>query len=139
MNRLFFLFFLFLLAASALSAQTSIRKVPVEPASPSAGPAMFKTWCASCHGLDGRGRGPAAPALKSPVPDLTTLAARNSGVFPELRVVNSVNGEISLPAHGSKDMPVWGYIFREMKPGSGEEAALRLRNLTRYIESLQPR
>lgn len=126
-----------LLSGSVLAAQPDIRKVPIQPTSASSGPEMYKTYCASCHGLDGKGRGPAAAAMKAPLPDLTMLSRRNGGKFPELRVVNSINGESGLSAHGGKEMPVWGYVFREMRPGSGEEASLRLRNLTRHIQGLQ--
>ncbi|MBI5282347.1 MAG: cytochrome c [Candidatus Solibacter usitatus] len=126
-----------LFLGGVLAAQTEVRKVPVQPTPASSGPEMYKTYCASCHGLDGKGRGPAAAAMKAPLPDLTTLSRRNGGKYPELRVVNSINGEAGLSAHGGKEMPVWGYVFREMKGGSGEEASLRLRNLTRHIQSLQ--
>ena len=39
----------------------------------------FMAYCAVCHGADGRGNGPAAPALKTPVPDLTTTGPSATG------------------------------------------------------------
>jgi len=38
-------------------------------------------------------------------------------------------------AHGSRDMPIWGKVFRTL----GDDAMVRLRveNLTHYIESFQ--
>jgi hypothetical protein len=40
---------------------------------------LFRAYCASCHGRDAKGHGPAAPALKATVPDLTVLAKNNGG------------------------------------------------------------
>lgn len=93
-------------------------------------------YCAVCHGKDGKGGGPAAPALKKTPGDLTTLSQRNDGKFPGPAVAQSINGEQSVTAHGSKDMPVWGELFRQT--GQNEsEVHLRVANLTRYIEGLQ--
>ena len=36
------------------------------------GKAMFKQYCAACHGMDAKGHGPARAALKVPAADLTT-------------------------------------------------------------------
>lgn len=120
-----------------LAAQEGIKVVPAPRTAADSPEQMFKSYCASCHGVDGKGKGPAASALKAPVGDLTTLAGANGGKFPESRVMNSISGDANIPGHGSKDMPVWGTVFREMKPGSPGETQLRLRNLTRYIEAMQ--
>src|SRR5208283_5705448 len=70
------------------------------------GPDLFRVYCAPCHGLDARGRGPAAPALKAKLPDLTLLASKNRGQFPEARVRQAIMGDIVLAAHGSREMPI---------------------------------
>jgi len=115
---------------------TAIKKVQPSRTSPSSGKDMFATYCAVCHGRDGKGGGPAVAALKMPPPDLTTLTRRNSGKFPELRVFNTINGDLNVPAHGSKDMPVWGDVFRSMERDNAAQQ-MRVSNLTKYIESLQ--
>jgi mono/diheme cytochrome c family protein len=115
---------------------TAIKKVQPSRTSPSSGKDMFTTYCAVCHGTDAKGGGPAVAALKMPPPDLTTLSKRNSGKFPELRVFNTINGDLNVPAHGSKDMPVWGDVFRSMERDSAAQQ-MRVSNLTKYIESLQ--
>ncbi len=98
---------------------------------------MFKQYCASWHGLDGRGQGAGGgPALKGPLPDLTTISARNGGRFPELKVYAIVAGDTAVPAHGSKDMPVWGTVLRSVSKREGE-VHQRISNLTRHIESMQ--
>jgi mono/diheme cytochrome c family protein len=117
--------------------QKALRKGPARRTSSSSGGEMYRAYCAACHGLDGKGDGPASSALKSAPTDLTQLAKRNSGRFPELRVFGAINGDLRVPAHGSKDMPVWGVVFRGMGDNGVPGAQLRIRNLTRYIESLQ--
>ena len=95
----------------------------------------FAAYCAVCHGMDGKGGGPAVPALKVPVPDLTTMAKRN-GKYDELAVQSQINGASRLPAaHGSVEMPIWGPLFRSQ--GSDQAAVLRVRNLAAYVGTLQ--
>src|SRR5215471_17819161 len=94
-----------------------IKHVPVKHTSPTSGREMFATYCAVCHGANGTGKGPAASALKSAPTDLTGLTAKNSGKFPSMHVSSVLRGEAELPAHGSKDMPVWGSLFRNLSQG----------------------
>jgi mono/diheme cytochrome c family protein len=71
------------------------------------GPALYRAYCAVCHGNDARGNGPMAMSLKVPPPDLSRIAARNSGVFPQARVERVIAGEEQLPGgHGTRAMPV---------------------------------
>jgi mono/diheme cytochrome c family protein len=76
-----------------------------------AGERIYKVSCAACHGLDARGTGPVAPLLTVPVPDLTRIAQRRSGEFPELEVFRIIDGQADLAGHGPRHMPVWGYEF----------------------------
>ena len=130
-----------MLAAAALCAQNAdrpvIHKTPVASTSVSSGQEMYRSYCAACHGKDGKGDGPATAALKSRPSDLTALAKRNAGKFPELRVFTAINGDLRVTAHGSKDMPTWGTVFRQMQGTDVAGVKLRIRNLTKYIESLQ--
>ncbi|HYN06540.1 MAG TPA: cytochrome c [Vicinamibacterales bacterium] len=112
-------------------------KVVVEPAKPipaSDGAAMFKGWCGPCHGVSGKGDGPAAAALNPKPADLTQFAKRRNGTFSAKDFEDKVNGMAMSPAHGSTDMPIWGPIFRQL----GNEQ-LRMVNLRKYVESLQVR
>ena len=79
------------------------------PASTAYGQDLFVYYCASCHGRDARGGGPAAPSLKISPPDLTLITRRHGGVFPTTLVTALLtNGDRAwLQSHGSKDMPVW--------------------------------
>jgi len=114
-----------------------IKKTAIVPTSPASGSEMFKQYCASCHGADAKGHGPAVPALKVPPPDLTMLAKNNKGKYPAFRVQAAIQGDTAVVAHGDKDMPVWGTIFREMSNSNESKIAARISNLGLYIESLQ--
>ncbi len=131
-----------LMAALVLysSAQESNKGVKREAApitSAASGKDMFMSYCASCHGKDAKGDGPAANALKSPPADLTTLAKRNGGKFPADRVTSVLRGQASLASHGDQEMPVWGPVFWKMSQGHEVEVHQRISNLNHYIESLQ--
>lgn len=123
--------------ASAQEAQKEIKHVPVKPTSAASGQDMYKSYCAVCHGVDGTGNGPAASALKVPPPDLTLLAQKNGGKYPALKVSSVIRGEEPLPAHGSKEMPIWGKLFWSMSGGHSSEVQQRVANLNKHIESLQ--
>ena len=132
---------LFTLATALLCGQNEsrpvIQKTPAGRTSPSSGKEMYRAYCAACHGTDGKGDGPASAALQSRPSDLTVLARRNAGAFPELRVFGAINGDLRVTAHGSKDMPTWGAVFGHMDGTDVARVKLRIRNLTKYIESLQ--
>ena len=121
----------------AAAADEVVKHVPVNPTNPSSGPQMFKEYCAVCHGVEAKGNGPAAPALKKAPADLTTITARNNGKFPQLHIYAIIQGDPDVPAHGSKDMPIWGTVFQSMNHSSSGEVQMRVSNLTAYIKSLQ--
>ena len=130
-----------LMVALWVSAQDKpakvIKHVPVKSTSAASGSEMYQNYCASCHGAKGQGNGPAAEALKVPPTDLTTLAQKNGGKYPGLKVAAAIRGEGTVPAHGTKDMPVWGHLFWGMSGGHETEVQQRVANLTNYIETLQ--
>lgn len=101
------------------------------------GKAMFKLYCAACHGLDAKGHGPARAALKIPAADLTTLAKRHGGEFPTDLVTNVLRFGPGLAAHGSSDMPTWGGIFQYMDNYNQAAVQKRIKNLCDYLVSLQ--
>jgi len=118
-------------------SEKSIKHVPIKPTSPVSGKEMYTTYCAVCHGTDGKGGGPAASALKAPPSDLTVLSKNNGGKYPALKVTAAIHGEGGVPAHGSKEMPVWGTLFFNLSGGHESEVQQRVTNLSKYIESLQ--
>ena len=100
------------------------------------GPDLFRAHCAPCHGADGKGNGPVAPALKDPLPDLTTVAQRNGGIYPQERISKIISGDEVVIAHGSRDMPIWGLIFHQIE-NDRDYGNVRLRNVTEYVKSIQ--
>lgn len=123
-------------ALFAVDSTVKIKQTPVVSTNASSGSEMFKAYCASCHGSDAKGHGPAAPALKTPPPDLTILSKGNQGKYPGFRVVAAIRvGDVT--SHGSREMPVWGEVLGSIGNTTPREVELRITNLTRYIESLQ--
>jgi mono/diheme cytochrome c family protein len=100
------------------------------------GPDLFQAYCSSCHGLDARGGGPAAPALRLKVSDLTLLASSNGGRFPDARVREMIMGEKVTAAHGSREMPIWGPIFHQVEADM-DWGNVRLSSLVQYLQSIQ--
>jgi mono/diheme cytochrome c family protein len=83
---------------------------------PDWGKAEYKSNCASCHGLGGKGDGPLSESLRPKAADLTALAKRNDGVFPAQRVYEIIDGRQEVAAHGPRAMPVWGQDYRSQVP-----------------------
>ena len=122
--------------AKAPKPGAGIKRAPVTYSNPSSGTQMYKDYCAACHGAEGKGDGPAAQFLKTPPADLQTLAQRNNGSFPAYKVTEVLLFGPGSPAHGSSEMPVWGPAFRSQDTND-KVTALRIRNLSAFLESLQ--
>ena len=108
--------------------QTLIRSVD--------GADLYRAYCASCHGKDGKGDGPVAAALKATVPDLTMIAKNHGGKFPTARVQRIIEGQGMIASHGSREMPVWGPIFSQVE-ADVDRGPVRMENLVKYLESIQ--
>jgi mono/diheme cytochrome c family protein len=107
---------------------------------PSTGPndegsRLFRTHCATCHGVSGRGDGPLAAELRRVPPDLTQFTRRNGGVFPTERVNRIIEGT-DVASHGTPEMPVWGDAFRI---GAAAQRKARLDAIVRYLAGIQER
>lgn len=126
-------------AAGLLMAQKIKLVEPVRTGAAN-GKEMFVNYCSPCHGLDARGDGPAAPALKMAPADLTRVAANNRGVLPAERVSRYIKGIDAVAAHGTRDMPVWGDVFKRFQsPNDTAMIDIRVNALTEYLRSLQTR
>jgi mono/diheme cytochrome c family protein len=122
---------------SAPKQDKVIKHVPVKATNAASGQEMYTNYCAVCHGTDGKGGGPAASALKVVPTDLTGLAGKNNGKYPALHVSTVLRGDAELAAHGNKDMPVWGPVFRHLSQGHDAEVQQRIANLNQYVASIQ--
>ncbi|HZC24111.1 MAG TPA: c-type cytochrome [Candidatus Binatia bacterium] len=118
-------------------SSTEVRHVPISHTPANSGKEMFNSYCAVCHGKDGKGNGPAASAMKSQPTDLTALAKNDGGKYPSAHVAAVIRGQANSPSHGSEDMPVWGPLFSSISQGHDAQVQQRIANLVNYIEELQ--
>ena len=119
-----------------------IAGAPVGAQDVEEGRALYDRHCAACHGADGEGDGPLAPALIVQPVDLTALSAANGGIFPAEQMVARIDGRDPLVSHGSP-MPVYGPFFdgpeSAMKLPSGQPliAPQAIVDLMAWLESVQ--
>ncbi len=134
----------FTIGAIAVSAATMAHAQQQNPGGHvDVGKYEYDAHCATCHGLKGEGNGPYAGFVIKGVPNLATLSKSNGSVFPFARVYNIIDGRQEIPAHGSREMPIWGSRYK-LEAGdydfeSDSEAAVRGRilTLTEYVYRLQ--
>jgi mono/diheme cytochrome c family protein len=101
------------------------------------GKELFANNCASCHGEEGRGNGPAANSLKTAPTDLTLISKTHEGKFPREWVSGFIDGSAMLGSHGKREMPVWGQVFTKNSSLGAAGAQAAISALTDYIETIQ--
>lgn len=109
------------------------------PAPPIHGETLYRRYCASCHGLQGRGDGPVAEYLVPKPPNLTRLKAQY-GRYPLHEIMRAIDGRRTIRAHGESAMPVWGEVFEEElqeSPHTRRTALLKVQAMAEYIQTLQ--
>ena len=124
-------------AAPAWADQDEVDRVLADM-----GSEYYQRYCASCHGIEAKGDGPVAAVLKPPPKDLTRIAARRGGKFPDGEIARYVDGRFETTAHGSRSMPVWGESFGANIPEAGvsdEVVRGRILVLVEYLKSIQVR
>lgn len=105
-----------------------------------AGKAMYRKYCAACHGESGKGDGVVSGLMQPKPTDLTQIAKKNGGEFPFMTVAEDIDGTNTIHAHGDPAMPVWGEIFRSDIPSSmarQSEIRGRIMLITEYVRSIQ--
>jgi mono/diheme cytochrome c family protein len=125
---------------AALSPAAAEQPPGYDPLLAEIGGPIFQRYCASCHGLGGRGDGPTAGSLRTRPADLTGIAKRRGGEFPAGKIAQFIDGRFELPAHGSREMPVWGERFGSDIPDSdlGESISRgNIASLIEYLKSIQ--
>lgn len=134
----------FWLSVAAISAVSVVACAPMptqREVTQMSGLEMYETFCASCHGVGGEGDGPVAPLIKVDVPDLTRITHRYGGEFPTEDVRWTIDGRFDRRAHGSRDMPVWGWQFYRSETLKDPEERARvdalIDRLVVYLRSIQ--
>lgn len=125
---------LLVLALLALLATVAAR---AQDFSGYSGEQLYARFCASCHGASGQGDGVVAKSLSVMVPDLTRIARRQGGMFPEEQVRRIIDGRDTRPPHGNRTMPVWGYEFSSHGGGTEGKTDVMVQRLTDYLRSMQ--
>jgi mono/diheme cytochrome c family protein len=101
---------------------------------------LYRRFCASCHGSEGRGDGPVAASLRVEVPDLTRTASRARGADQRDRIIRIIDGRYIIAAHGTRIMPVWGEDLARLEignPDAERSAQTIMARLADYVVSLQ--
>ena len=115
-----------------------IKTVPITRLPVDAGKEMYSSYCANCHGEDGTGSGPAAPALSKGVPDLTLLAKQNGGQYPKYKVLTALSKFSESHYVGThSEMPDWHTAFVSLNRSCPYLADERARNISQHIQPLQ--
>jgi mono/diheme cytochrome c family protein len=125
---------------AALAAPMAAAEPGFDPVLAEVGAPLYLQYCAACHGRDAQGDGPAMKALLKRPANLTAIAARRGGAFPTGEIARFIDGRFELPAHGSREMPVWGQRFGADVPesGIGESIARgNIASLVEYLKSIQ--
>jgi mono/diheme cytochrome c family protein len=114
-----------------------VQRKTVSAESVPTGAQLYKQLCADCHGNDLKGNGPAPAPFKDVPPDLSTLARRHGGRFPDAYVSDVLRNGVPMPDHGPAEMPTWGADLRAGERLDASQVALRIANLVEYLESQQ--
>ncbi|HYL62835.1 MAG TPA: cytochrome c [Candidatus Methylomirabilis sp.] len=133
----FAVLFLFSLGFTRSQPRRDEKRAQFPPTYIPPGHQMYRDYCAACHGIDGKGDGPVSASLVKHPPDLTTLAKRHGGKFPEEYVSSVLRFGPGFSAHGSSEMPVWGPIFQYLDNYNEAAVRQRIKNLCDYLESIQ--
>ena len=128
--RFFVLITIVLIVVVAIGAATPRPTAAVD------GKTLFRQYCAVCHGLDGKGAGPAVSALKQAPTDLTAINRQHNGRFPDDKILRILNGAEPIASHGTQEMPIWGPVFYGMS-NNLSLGQLRVHALVSYLEQIQ--
>lgn len=127
----------FFAPATALALLGACATIPAaNTGSVQRGGVIFAKECSQCHGRAGDGAGPASLGLGIAAPDLTTLTARNDGIFPHAFVQRFVLGKLEKEDPDAA-MPDFGTVGLEHANSAGEVTSGDMIALLDYLETIQ--
>jgi mono/diheme cytochrome c family protein len=128
----------YLILAATAAAQTPkvLRQTNAKTSAAWTGEQIYKEFCAVCHGIDAKGSGPAASALKVTPTDLTQFSRRNSNKYNELKMRGIINNTDPVGAHGTGEMPIWGDVFKSISANE-TFGQMRVDALVKYLQTIQ--
>ncbi|HZR84263.1 MAG TPA: c-type cytochrome [Candidatus Binatia bacterium] len=124
-----------LVVGVALASALAVAGSSSPAAEPGSGEILYRRYCASCHGVGGRGDGAVAASLATQPTDLTTLSDDRA------ELMEKIDGRRTIRAHGTADMPVWGETFEQKLIGERHRrrtALLAVQAIADYVASLRP-
>ena len=102
------------------------------------GQILYLTYCESCHGVEGRGDGAAAAALRTPPADLTRLWQSYGTPLDRDRVAAYIDGRQLLGIHEAREMPIWGEeFFEDLPPTTPNVEGVKRRLIEVLVDYLQ--
>lgn len=121
---------IFLLAISGCG-NTTAEKSDVEK-----GHDLYIAYCNFCHGTYGDAS--VGDMLKVKPPDLTLIAQRRNGVFPEDEIFKIIDGQEALESgHGDRDMPIWGETFANSENIDEVMVPKKIYQIIEYLKTIQ--
>jgi mono/diheme cytochrome c family protein len=126
------------LTISATAQERTIKYTSAKFVNPSDSAQLYRQHCASCHGLEMDGRGPASSSLNSLPPDLRTIAVRNKGKFDRIHVQEAIKGREHYGRGAARgEMPDWHRVLSSTYQQNENLTMLAVRNLTDLIATHQ--
>ena len=123
--------------AQNTSSTPKIKHQEISYVSPASGKQMYEAYCATCHGVNGKGTAAAVTALTPPPTDLTLLSSHNAGQFPAYRIRDLLLDQDPDHDRAGDSMPVWAPAFKSLQRDHPDLVRLRVQNLVAYLETMQ--
>lgn len=124
-------------AQSSSTAAPKIKHTQIRYVDPASGKQMYEAYCASCHGVNGKGNATVGAALSQPPTDLTLLSSHNGGKFPAYRVRDLLLDQDFYHDRAAHSMPVWAPAFKSLQKNHPDVVGLRVNNLVTYLKTIQ--
>lgn len=129
---------LFLLVLGMFLSSISCTERNARKAAVREGEIYYKSYCAICHGENADGQSEMASILNTPPMDLTSIAKRRGGNFPEDEIARIIATAERTPGHSLGEMPAWWETLKKAeKIEDPELVRQKIENIVAYLKTLQ--